>query len=254
MATKFHYRLNELPLFCGSRRVGAPENMAGFVAAAEAAPDELSTIANVITAPPTPFLPEDKSAAWYPGDYRVLGRRRGRRAACALRPLRSRCRLRGGRAVLGPVPGRGGRSGYHPSAVAVNLYVGRVDRDVAATILDFLERSDASMRVAHCGCWVGRWRVCRRMLPRTRIGPAGSWSIFAASTKGRRQGREESRVRDFAAAIDQGDRAVYANFLADEVRSASGTPYPGSTWDRPVEIKRRYDPTNLFRLNQNITP
>jgi FAD/FMN-containing dehydrogenase len=26
------------------------------------------------------------------------------------------------------------------------------------------------------------------------------------------------------------------------------------TWDRLVEIKRRYDPTNLFRLNQNIPP
>ncbi|HZK50019.1 MAG TPA: BBE domain-containing protein, partial [Actinomycetota bacterium] len=30
--------------------------------------------------------------------------------------------------------------------------------------------------------------------------------------------------------------------------------YPGSTWDRLAAIKRRYDPTNLFRLNQNIQP
>ena len=28
--------------------------------------------------------------------------------------------------------------------------------------------------------------------------------------------------------------------------------YPGSTWERLVAIKVRYDPTNFFRLNQNI--
>jgi len=30
--------------------------------------------------------------------------------------------------------------------------------------------------------------------------------------------------------------------------------YPGDTWDRLVRIKARYDPTNLFRLNQNVPP
>ena len=35
------------------------ETVAGFIAAAEAAPEELSTIANVMNAPPMPFLPEE---------------------------------------------------------------------------------------------------------------------------------------------------------------------------------------------------
>jgi FAD/FMN-containing dehydrogenase len=46
---------------------------------------------------------------------------------------------------------------------------------------------------------------------------------------------------------------VYVNYLdADEperVRAAYGPNY-----DRLVELKRRYDPENLFRLNQNIAP
>ena len=61
-------------------------------------------------------------------------------------------------------------------------------------------------------------------------------------------------LEEFAAAIDQADPAVYANFLADEGPERVRAAYPGGTWDRLVEIKRRYDPTNLFRLNQNIAP
>ncbi|MBA2520095.1 MAG: BBE domain-containing protein, partial [Chloroflexia bacterium] len=30
--------------------------------------------------------------------------------------------------------------------------------------------------------------------------------------------------------------------------------YPGTTFERLVEIKRRYDPENLFHFNQNIPP
>ncbi len=30
--------------------------------------------------------------------------------------------------------------------------------------------------------------------------------------------------------------------------------YPGRTLDRLAEIKARYDPTNVFRLNQNVAP
>ncbi len=58
----------------------------------------------------------------------------------------------------------------------------------------------------------------------------------------------------FAAALRQGDDAVYVNFLGDEGQARVREAYPGSTWDRLVAIKSRYDPTNLFRLNHNIPP
>jgi hypothetical protein len=58
----------------------------------------------------------------------------------------------------------------------------------------------------------------------------------------------------FAAALDQGDDGKYVNFLVDEDEIAVRRAYLGATWDRLVELKRRYDPTNLFRRNQNIPP
>jgi FAD/FMN-containing dehydrogenase len=49
-------------------------------------------------------------------------------------------------------------------------------------------------------------------------------------------------------------RGVYANFLADEGRERVHEAYPAATYSRLAAIKRAYDPSNLFRRNQNIRP
>jgi hypothetical protein len=46
---------------------------------------------------------------------------------------------------------------------------------------------------------------------------------------------------------------AYVNFMTGEEGDRVASAY-GSNYDRLVEIKRRYDPTNLFRMNQNIRP
>jgi FAD/FMN-containing dehydrogenase len=61
-------------------------------------------------------------------------------------------------------------------------------------------------------------------------------------------------VTQAAAALRQADRGAYVNFLADEGEERIRAAYPGATWDRLAAVKRRYDPANLFRLNQNIPP
>lgn len=47
---------------------------------------------------------------------------------------------------------------------------------------------------------------------------------------------------------------VYSNFLEAEGETRIREAYPDLTYHRLADIKRRYDPTNLFRLNQNIRP
>ena len=66
------------------------------------------------------------------------------------------------------------------------------------------------------------------------------------------------RARRLGARGDRGrggrlDRAArYVNFLGDA--DAARSSYGDETYARLVALKNEYDPTNVFRLNQNIEP
>jgi hypothetical protein len=65
----------------------------------------------------------------------------------------------------------------------------------------------------------------------------------------------EPWLSGFAAALHQeGEGGAYVGFLGEEGEGRIREAYPGSTFERLAAIKGRYDPTNLFRLNQNIPP
>jgi FAD/FMN-containing dehydrogenase len=64
----------------------------------------------------------------------------------------------------------------------------------------------------------------------------------------------EAWVAELAAALQQSDRGAYVNFLGNEGEERIRAAYPNGTWERLATIKAKYDPTNLFRLNQNIAP
>ena len=61
-------------------------------------------------------------------------------------------------------------------------------------------------------------------------------------------------VKDYyAATAPHSEEGGYVNFMAEDDQSRVRANYRGS-YDRLAEIKRRYDPDNLFRHNQNIQP
>src|ERR687893_340448 len=64
----------------------------------------------------------------------------------------------------------------------------------------------------------------------------------------------EEWVNGLADELLQDDAGAYVGFLADEGEARVRAAYPGPTWDRLRQVKRRYDPDNVFRLNQNIPP
>ena len=67
--------------------------------------------------------------------------------------------------------------------------------------------------------------------------------------------RHVAWARDFFSAMQPhaGGR-VYLNFLGDEGPERVRQAYGDRQYERLVELKRAYDPTNFFRLNQNIEP
>ena len=64
----------------------------------------------------------------------------------------------------------------------------------------------------------------------------------------------EAWVDELAGALGLDGRGAYVNFLGEEGEAGVREAYPDPTWDRLREIKRTYDPENLFRRNQNVPP
>ncbi|MBW3602347.1 MAG: FAD-binding oxidoreductase [Actinobacteria bacterium] len=61
-------------------------------------------------------------------------------------------------------------------------------------------------------------------------------------------------VRDYYAALEpHSAEGGYVNFMAEDDQDRIRANY-GANYDRLVEVKKRYDPDNLFHLNQNIKP
>ena len=57
----------------------------------------------------------------------------------------------------------------------------------------------------------------------------------------------------FAAMAPHATGTAYVNFMPDDEGERVSAVY-GANYRRLAEVKRRYDPSNLFRVNQNITP
>jgi FAD/FMN-containing dehydrogenase len=85
---------------------------------------------------------------------------------------------------------------------------------------------------------------------------AGHTFNITAATAGR-DGFDEERqwVRDFWSALEPHQTGgVYVNFLMSEGEERVRAAYGPKKYERLQALKRRYDPDNLFRLNQNIPP
>jgi hypothetical protein len=250
--------LHEVDTILGGMLIlpATPGVIAAFIAEAESAPEELSTIANVMPAPPMPFLPAEQHGKLivmammaYAGDVEA-----GQRVLAPFRaiaaPIADMLRLMRYPEMYPPEEGD-----YHPTAVARTMFVDRIDRDVAETIVETLQASDAAVRVAQLRVLGG----AMARVPAEATAFAHRQSRIMVNLAAFYDGPEDRAMRqawvaDFAAALNQGDAGAYVNFLGDEGGARIREAYPGATWDRLRAIKRCYDPTNLFRLNQNIPP
>lgn len=64
---------------------------------------------------------------------------------------------------------------------------------------------------------------------------------------------ERAWTRDlYEALAPHASGGVYVNFLGNERAERVRAAYGAAKYERLVELKARYDPGNVFRLNQNI--
>ena len=258
VATRFLFRLHEVDQVLGGMMVlpATPDTIAAFVAEAEAAPEELSTIANVMPAPPMPFVPEE-----HHGELVIIALmayadevEAGQRAVAPFRALANPIADMV-RPMRYPEMYPPDDDDYHPTAVTRTMFTDAVDRDAAETIVEYLRDSDAPMRVAQLRVLGGAMaRVAAEATAFAHRSSRILANVAAFYERPDELPAREAWAGDFAAALRRGESGAYVGFLGDEGEARVREAYPEKTWERLAEVKRRYDPENLFRLNQNVTP
>jgi FAD/FMN-containing dehydrogenase len=258
VATRFRYRLHPVSTVVGGMLLlpATPEVIANFVAEAEAAPEELSAIANVMVAPPMEFVPPEHHGklvimallAWA-GEVEV-----GERAVARLRgvatPIADMVRPMPYPELYQFTEGPG-----PDEEAARSLFLDAVDRRVAEAVVDHLRASTAPLAVAQLRVLGGA--MARVPVEATAFAHRHSRvmaAVGAVYEHAEEVAEHEAWVTGFADALRQGDAGVYVNFLGDEGEARVRAAYPGPTFERLAAVKARYDPTNLFRHNQNIPP
>jgi FAD/FMN-containing dehydrogenase len=144
---------------------------------------------------------------------------------------------------------------FHPTVVTHPMFLDTVDHQVADTITEHLRASDGSMRAVELRVLGG----AMARVPVEATAFAHRHSRIMANVAAFYDGpadrdRRRAWVDAVGAALHQGYDGAYVNFLGDDKPDRVRQAYPGATWDRLVEVKRRHDPDNLFRLNHNISP
>jgi FAD/FMN-containing dehydrogenase len=257
VATRLQLRLHEISQIVGGMLIlpATPEVITGFIEAAEAAPEELSTIANVMLAPPMPFIPEEAhgkpvliALLAYTGpieqgeDVLASFRALGKPYADMVRPIR----------YPELYEGDGPEIRY---AAGTNFFVDALEPTDAATILEQLHQSTAMMKAVQLRVLGGALaRVPYEATAFAHRDRRLFVNIAAMFMDPGEKDTHDAWVAGLADSLDKGAAGGYVGFLGDEDEGTVRAAYPGRTWDRLRALKRRYDPDNLFRLNHNIPP
>jgi FAD/FMN-containing dehydrogenase len=257
IATRYRLRLHEISEIVGGMMVlpATPEVITGFIEAAEAAPEELSTIGNVMLAPPMPFVPEEAHGKpVIMGLFAYVGpvdqgadviapfRALAEPLADMVRPMRYPELYEG--------PEQEPRF-----AAGANFFADSLEPGSTEAILEALPKSTAMMKSVQLRVLGGALaRVPNNATAFAHRDRGLFVNVAAMYMDGAEEDTHQAWVNGLAESLGKDGSGGYVGFMGDEDEATIRAAYPGATWDRLREIKRRYDPDNLFRLNHNIPP
>jgi FAD/FMN-containing dehydrogenase len=262
IVTQFEFDLHPLgpmiyagPIFYPAE--AARDLLRAFRDWAEDAPDEITAVVNLTTAPPLPVIPQE----WH-------GKKVAAFLAVSTGPVdEGEALVRAIRNVTEPIVDLLGPMPYHviqtlldplwPTGIhayfkATNL--ARLDDDLVERLCEIHHAAagpQCELHVHQMGGAVGRvadgaTAFAERSMPFVLNAVTG-WHEPGAG-----EAHTEWARTAIAAASEASTGRAYVNFLGDT--DAARTSYGEETYGRLVSLKNKYDPTNVFRLNQNIEP
>ncbi len=259
VVTRLQYRLHEIDPILGGMLIlpASPGMLRSFIAAAHDAPDELSTIATLAPAPPLPFVPAEHHGQpalmvrlVYAGDLDA-----GQRAIAPLRALATPLAD-----AITPMPYQQMYAGEGPAPARVRMatrtmFVDELDEHAESTMFDRVHVRPSPMSAAQIRVLGGAMARVSADATAFAHRERRLMVTFAAGYQEPAQApSHEAWVADSLATMRPAAHGVHVSFLGDEGAARVHEAYPGRTYERLAATKRRYDPTNLFRVNQNIAP
>ena len=263
VVTSFEFKLHQLGPEVLSGLVVHPFEKAGellpaFRRIANEASDELTIWVVMRKAPPLPFLPTEWHgkevlifAACYSGDIKE-----GERAVKPLRALGKPIAD-----VISPHPFTGWEAAFDPLLTpgARNYWKSHDFTDLSDPAIKAILEAVRSLPSPECEVFIAHVGGAMARVPAN----ATAWPnrnahfIMNAHTRWREQAQDKACIawarQLFDATAPYASGSVYINFMPDDENDRVEKAY-GPNYRRLAEIKHRYDPNNLFRVNQNIRP
>ncbi len=259
VATRFRLRLHEVDEVVGGMLLLPADTdvITGLVGAADAAPEELSIIANVLKAPPLPFIPAEHHGRPVVMAQMVYagGAEAGQRAIAPIRALATPLAD-----MVRPIhypeiypAAEGPRPAY---AAGTNVLVDELPARAAETILEHLDTSTAPMAAVQLRVLGGA--MARVADDATAFGHRRAKVMVNVAVMYQRSDERvehQTWAADVAKAFSDGPRTpAYLGFVGDEGNDGVRRAYPPATLERLAQVKRRYDPDNVFHRNLNVLP
>jgi FAD/FMN-containing dehydrogenase len=264
VVTSFKYRLHQVgPQVIAGLVVHpfaqAKEVLEAWRAFVATAPDEVSAWVVLRKAPPLPFLP----AEWHGKEILVL-------AVCALGDLEAAEKavapLRAiGKPiadVVGPAPFTAWQQAFDPLLTpgARNYWKShdfkQLDDGLLQVVTDAaakLPGADTEVVLANLGAAVNRVPADATAYPHRDVN-----FIMNVHTRWSDASQDQACIawarQLFDAAAPFATGGVYVNFMPEDETSRVQTGAYGRNYERLAKAKAKYDPNNLFRMNQNIKP
>jgi FAD/FMN-containing dehydrogenase len=230
----------------------------GYRRWAAQAPDELTVWVVLRKAPPLPFLPEE----WHGRDVMVFAlcyagdMAAGEQAVAPLRALGQPIAD-----VVGPHPYAGWQQAFDPLLTpgARNYWKShaftKINDAAVATMIEYAGKvptPECEIFIAQLGGAVNRVAKEATAYPHRDVD-----FVLNVHTRWREPGQDAGCIRwardFFDATAPHATGGVYVNFMPNDETDRTKGAY-GANYDRLAQIKAKYDPTNLFRMNQNIRP